>query len=73
MLKELCMVSIMPSEKSKELPCQLCGKDSEKVKIQKIFWIVNIEYSKQFLCNYEIFYTKSTHRQPLKIIWKSNS
>lgn len=73
MLKELCVVSIMPSEKSHELSCWLCGKDSEKVEIQKIFWIVNNEYSNQFLCNNETFYTKNTHRQPLKITWKSNS
>lgn len=51
----------------------LCGKDSEKDEIQKIFWIVNNEYLKQFLCKKEAFYTKNTHRQLLKIIWKSNS
>lgn len=62
MLEELCMVSIRPSEKSNELPCQLFEKDSEKVEIQKIFWVVNNEYLNKFLCHKKAFYNKNTHR-----------
>lgn len=53
-------------------PTSYVGK-TDKLEIQKIFWIVNNEYLKQFLCHKKAFNSKNIHGQPLKITWKSNS